>query len=176
MTELLFDYKRRSPERRAVFQAQHSRTYTVREIISTVWIHWVCPYQVCEIALVNIVPSFGCVFDCAVQRLVILLADFYLEPFICDPVESVWVCFISHSFIFQRFKKNTLQNRTISGPSPERSTRIAAVNAAPPVIHNHALSSNKPKSSIMSFSFCIFSLITLISITDFSVKSSNFFA
>ena len=136
-------------------------------IISIVWIHWVYPYQVCEIALVNIIPSFGCVFDCAVQCFVILLADFYLEPFICDPVESVWVCFVSHSFIFQRFKKNTLQNRTISGPSPERSTRIAAVNAAPPVIHNHALSSNKPKSSIMSFSFCIFSLITLISITDF---------
>ena len=31
VTELSFDYKR-SPERRAVFQAQHSRTYTVREI------------------------------------------------------------------------------------------------------------------------------------------------
>ena len=78
--------------------------------------HWVYPYQVCEIALVNIVPSFGCVFDCAVQRLVILLADFYLEPFVCDPVESVWVCFIFHGFIFQRFKKNTLQYRNISSP------------------------------------------------------------
>ena len=30
VTELSFNYKR-SPERRAVFQAQHSRTYTVRE-------------------------------------------------------------------------------------------------------------------------------------------------
>ena len=73
-----------------------------------------------------------------------------------------------------RFKKNTLQYRYASGPSPVSSTRTAAVNAAPPIIHNHASSSFSPRSSINHFSLFI-SLITGIIVSQFgsNVKHKN---
>ena len=73
-----------------------------------------------------------------------------------------------------RFKKNTLQYRNISAPPPDSSVRTAAVNAAPPIIHNHASSSLSPRSSINHFSLFI-SLITGIIVSQFglNVKYKN---
>ena len=89
----------------------------------------------------------------------------FLEFFLHLCFIQIYFNLFVHYINYISFKKNTLQYRYTSGPSPVSSTRTAAVNAAPPVIHNHALSSFSPRSLISQFSF-VFSFL----ITDFIVS------